>query len=662
MRRLIAITCSLLLLSSCSDDPDGEASSSTSPAVTGTDAESPDTVVPSTEPTTTVPTVQRPATIDELLSIGRPIVLAHTAGEDEYPASTMFGFGESVEAGVDMLDMNVMLTADGVLVVQHDDDVDRTTNGTGAVGDLTYDEISALDNAYWFTPDCGPCTGRPDDEYVYRGIRTGDRPTPEGYYPEDFTIPRFRDVVARFPDMPLNVEIKGEGDPARAAAEVLAAELEELGRSAATVVASFEDDIVAYFHQLAPDVEISPGLDALTAWVLERTPLPDNMRILQLPPEYSGLDVITGQLVADSVAAGYPIWVWPNDRSLENQVSYFDFLSQGIVGLNINFPAQGVAAVEQFVASSASGSGLAAAPSAGCGVAVPTGSGESTIEFTGAGQDGIYVRHLPPAYDSTTPLPLVLDLHGWSEPAAVHLAFSGLAAYGDDHHFVTLVPDITRPVPRWDTAVDGADIKWIAALLDEAEATLCLDTNRIFVAGMSNGAMMTSAIACSLDERIAAVAPVAGVRDMEGCNPERTVPIIAFHGTDDRFLSFEGGLGPAVADLPNPDGTGTLGTDVIALNGDTPSVPEVMAAWATRNGCTDADPEEVFVADDVARLAWDCPVSGGTVLYRIEGGGHTWPGSEFGARIVDMVGATTPNLSANQMMWQFFLLHPLGAD
>jgi polyhydroxybutyrate depolymerase len=87
-----------------------------------------------------------------------------------------------------------------------------------------------------------------------------------------------------------------------------------------------------------------------------------------------------------------------------------------------------------------------------------------------------------------------------------------------------------------------------------------------------------------------------------------------------------------------------------------------MAAWATRNGCTDADPEEVFVADDVARLAWDCPVSGGTVLYRIEGGGHTWPGSEFGARIVDMVGATTPNLSANQMMWQFFLLHPLGAD
>lgn len=662
MRRLAAITCSLLLLSACSDDPGGDASSPTSPAVTGTEAEPPDTVAPSTEPATSVPDVQRPATIDELLSIGRPIVLAHTAGEDEYPASTMFGFSESVKAGVDMLDMNVMLTADGVLVVQHDDDVDRTTNGIGAVGDLTYDEISALDNAYWFTPDCGPCTDRPDEEYVYRGVRTGDRPIPEGYNPEDFTIPLFRDVVERFPDMPLNVEIKGEGDPARAAAEVLAAELQELGRSAATVVASFEDDIVTYFHQLAPDVEISPGLDALTAWVLDRTPLPEGMRILQLPPEYSGLEVITGQLVVDSTAAGYPIWVWPNDRSLENPASYMDFLSQGIVGLNINFPGQGVEAVRQFVTSSASTSGVAAAPSAGCGVAEATGPGESTISFTGAGQDGTYVRHLPPAYDSTTPLPLVIDLHGWSEPAGVHLVFSGLASYGDDHRFITLVPDITRPVPRWDTAVDGADIKWIAALLDEAEATLCLDINRIFVAGMSNGAMMTSAIACSLDDRIAAVAPVAGVRDMDGCNPARAVPIMAFHGTADRFLPFEGGLGPAVADLPNPDGTGTLGTDVIALDGDTPSVPEVMTAWASRNGCTDADPEEVPVADDVTRLAWDCPTSGETILYRIEGGGHTWPGSEFGTMITDMVGATTLNLSANQVMWQFFLLHPLGAN
>ena len=81
------------------------------------------------------------------------MVLAHTGGEDEFPGSTMFGYGESVKAGVDMLDLNVMLTGDGVLVIQHDDSVDRLTNSTGKVADMTYAELSALDNAYWFTAD-----------------------------------------------------------------------------------------------------------------------------------------------------------------------------------------------------------------------------------------------------------------------------------------------------------------------------------------------------------------------------------------------------------------------------------------------------------------------------------------------------------------------------
>ncbi|HNJ98298.1 MAG TPA: hypothetical protein PLV13_09250, partial [Ilumatobacteraceae bacterium] len=67
--------------------------------------------------------------------------------------------------------------------------------------------------------------------------------------------------------------------------------------------------------------------------------------VLQLPPVYGDVTVITPELVADSTAAGYPIWVWPNDRNLENLQSYEDFLAQGILGLNINFPAEGVRAV-----------------------------------------------------------------------------------------------------------------------------------------------------------------------------------------------------------------------------------------------------------------------------------------------------------------------------
>lgn len=296
--------------------------------------------LPSTEPPS-----ERPATIDDLLALGRPIVLAHTGGEDAYPGSTLFAFGESVAAGADMLDLNVQLTSDGVLVVQHDDTVDRTTNGTGAVGDLTFAEVNALDAAHWFTGACGDCHDADPADYLYRGMRTGEVAPPEGYAPDDFAIPSFEQLVQRFPDLPLNIEIKGNGEPARAAADELARLLTELDRADASVVTSFDDEIVAYFHTLLPDVEVSPGLNVITAWVLSRTPLPDGMRILQLPPVYGEVTVITPELVADSTAAGYPIWVWPNDRALENLQSYEQFLAQGILGLNINFPAEGVRAL-----------------------------------------------------------------------------------------------------------------------------------------------------------------------------------------------------------------------------------------------------------------------------------------------------------------------------
>ena len=353
-RRLAGLTVAALLFAACSSDEATTASTAapSDPTAAETTA-APTTATPSTEaPTTEAPTTTAPArtyaaTIDELLAIGRPIVIAHTAGEDAYPASTLYGFGESVKAGVDMLDLNVQLSADGVLVVHHDDSVDRATDGTGLVADLTYDELFALDDAYWFTADC-VCTDQPAEAYVHRGVRTGEVAPPPGYTADDFAIPTLRALIERWPDIPLNIEIKGEGDAAKAAADVLVAELRELGREKATVVASFQDDIVSYVHQIAPEIEVSPGLDVLTAWVLERTPVPDGMTILQLPPEYSGLQVITPELIVDSTAAGYPIWVWPNDRALENLDSYRAFLESGLAGLNINFPVEAVQALHDL--------------------------------------------------------------------------------------------------------------------------------------------------------------------------------------------------------------------------------------------------------------------------------------------------------------------------
>ncbi len=211
----------------------------TAPATTTT---SPSTAPPTTRITTTTVAAHGP-TIADLLALGRPVVLAHTGGEDEFPGSTMYSYGESVKAGVDMLDLNVMLTKDGVLVIQHDGTVDRQTNGTGKVADMTYAELSKLDNAYWFTPD-GVGKDHPTDRYVYRGIRTGERPPPAGYTADDFAIPRFGDLIARYPTMPLNIEIEGSGEAAAAAARQLATELRAANRLDASVVASFDDATV----------------------------------------------------------------------------------------------------------------------------------------------------------------------------------------------------------------------------------------------------------------------------------------------------------------------------------------------------------------------------------------------------------------------------------
>jgi predicted esterase len=650
MIRTLLVAASLSLIAACSGSgtPDAGTAAPSTGAVT--------TAAPSTEaPTTTEPAPTYAATIDELLNLGRPIVLAHTAGEDNFPASTLFAFGESVKAGVDMLDLNVLLTKDGVLLVQHDDTVDRSTSGTGAVSDLTFAEINALDGAYWFTEDCGACTDQPDDHYLYRGIRTGDHQAPPGYTPDDFALPSLRQLIERFPTIPLNIEIKGEDEPAQRAADELAKELKETGRDQASVVASFNDDIVSYFHSIAPDIEVSPGLTVLTNYVLNHTPIPDGMRILQLPPEYSGVKVITGQLVADATASGFPIWVWPNNRDLENLDSYRSFLGMGVTGLNINFPAQGVQAVDEFVADTAA----KPAASAGCTSTPAAAPGETTVDVSVAGLDGTYIRHLPPAYDGATPLPLVLVLHGWSQPAALVGLESGMPDFADSHRFVAVMPDITRPTPLWDTAVDGADMKWITGVLDELEATLCIDTNRVHLTGMSNGAMMTSSIACALADRVASVAPVAGVRIPDDCGqPARPVPVVAFHGTADPYLAYEGGFGEKVSGLPTPDGTGSLG-DVVASGPDAVPVEDRVATWAARNLCKGAA-TVTAVADDVDLHEWvDC--TNPTMLYSVKGGGHSWPGSTFDTAIPDMLGPTSTSISATAIMWWFFHQHPLGA-
>jgi polyhydroxybutyrate depolymerase len=196
-----------------------------------------------------------------------------------------------------------------------------------------------------------------------------------------------------------------------------------------------------------------------------------------------------------------------------------------------------------------------AVPSSGCTGSTTIAAGETTAPFSAAAVDGSVIRHVPPAHDGKTPVPLVLDLHGYQEPASIEALLSALGPFGDQHGFVTITPETVAPVPRWDTSLGSADLQWLAAVLDDAEGTLCIDTARVFTTGLSNGAMMTSSVACAMSDRIAAVAPVAGIQLAEGCAATRPVPVIAFHGTADGFVAYDGGLGKDALDLPAPDGS-----------------------------------------------------------------------------------------------------------
>jgi len=299
---------------------------------------------------------------------------------------------------------------------------------------------------------------------------------------------------------------------------------------------------------------------------------------------------------------------------------------------------------------------VAAAPSAGCR-APAVAPGEEKVTIDSGGTARWYWRHVPPTYDGKRPTPVVLDLHGYAEGADIHRTMSGLGAYGDTHGFITITPQGQGVVPMWDTTLGGPDLAFVGQLLDQVDATLCVDDRRVFVTGLSNGAFMTSAVACQYSDRVAAAAPVAGIRDIDGCKPARPVPVIAFHGTADEFVAYDGGFGKKVATLPTPDGKGTIGTAPQVTGPKGPTIPEITTAWAVRNGCA-RQPKEHRVASDVVLSTYRCPADAATELYTVEGGGHAWPGSAFSQQVANVVGRTTTSIDATELMWQFFDDHP----
>ena len=262
----------------------------------------------------------------------RPLNIAHAGGDLEAPHETMYAFEEAVAAGADMLELDLRLSADRELVVVHDDTVDRTSNGTGLVRTKTVAELQALDNAFWFVPACWSCHDRPIGDYALRGIRTGARAAPAGHTPDDFVIPTLAEVLDRFPHRLLDLEIK-DGPDGLATAEALAELLLGTSRAERVVVVSFDDEIMDHFQNLAPDIATSPGLGATTDWFLgSRGPLPGKVA-LQVPPVYSGIEVVSQKFVDDAHAANLAVWVWFNGTDDDVPAEWNRLLDLGVDGL-----------------------------------------------------------------------------------------------------------------------------------------------------------------------------------------------------------------------------------------------------------------------------------------------------------------------------------------
>ena len=358
LRRFSAVAAAVVLstlVGACSSDDDATTTTGATDTVANTEVATTvpttDAAAPETEaPVAAIDQVVAPeaTTVEALLALGRPAIIAHAGGDFDWPHSTMYAFTQAALNGTDVLEMDVMLSSDGVLMVQHDNTVDRLTNNTGLVSSFTAAELMAMDNAYWFSGGVWSDKELADDAYIYRGVRTGDQPAPEGFTADDFRMVTFEEVALAFPNHVLDVEIKipesatGEVDmeSAKAAAKELARLIKETGREKSIVVVSFSDEIMTEFRNAIPDVATSPGQDSLVNWYLAGGALDPRDVIMQAPPVYEGVEVLTQETFDRAHAENRAVWVWMNDSAQETTEFYNKLVALGADGLLISSPTK----------------------------------------------------------------------------------------------------------------------------------------------------------------------------------------------------------------------------------------------------------------------------------------------------------------------------------
>lgn len=230
---------------------------------------------------------------------------------------------------------------------------------------------------------------------------------------------------------------------------------------------------------------------------------------------------------------------------------------------------------------------------------------------------------LPADYDGLRQVPLVLNFHGAGTTAAAHRLYTGMHTQATARGWATVHPDGTNRT--WDYLADSRDVRFVTSLLTALDEVLCIDPERVYAAGLSNGGYFSYQLACDHGDRIAAIAAVAAGDVTLGCEPGVPVPLLHFHGTADWIVPYDGNL-------------------VL------PSARASVSGWARKVNACDTEPELAFAVGDVTCERWQCDPSADASLCTLDGGGHTWPG----ATPIPTLGPTNQDIDATSEILDFF--------
>lgn len=271
-----------------------------------------------------------------------------------------------------------------------------------------------------------------------------------------------------------------------------------------------------------------------------------------------------------------------------------------------------------------------------------------------------YEIHVPPSYNNSKPMPVVLVFHGGGgDPGTIRFE-SGMDNVADREGFIVVYPGGTnkRLVLRnrlllWNDGrpfKDGSyskvdDVGFVSVLLDDLEGLFNIDKKRIYACGYSNGAQLSYRLAKRLSNRIAAVAAVAGqrpVRDDFDPPPPRPISVMQFSGLKDKIGPYHGGQPSIDAELQT----------------ELKPVKETIGTWVEFNGCSNK-PEVTEVGAAVMERYAPCKNETEVVLWTLKDGGHTWPGGSVIPGLEKMLGPVNKDINASKLMWEFFERNPL---